>query len=117
MPLIICFFLIRFIMISETYSCTILSLLVFINSNKQLIILAVMQMIVAIIRWKTLNYNYYEILYHMKQTLNNKTKRLSYHKNINIDYNDKIIPETTNDLIKQAQYLGDAREKRFGLIL
>ena len=63
-----------------------------------------------LLRWKTLNYNYYEILYNMKQTLNNKTKRLSYHKNINIDYNDKIIPETTNDLIKQAQYLGDARD-------
>jgi hypothetical protein len=63
-----------------------------------------------LLRWKTLNYNYYEILYNMKQTLNNKTKRLSYHKNININHNDKIIPETTNDLTFQSQYLYDARD-------
>jgi len=65
-----------------------------------------------LLRWKTLNYNYYEILYNMKQTLNNKTKRLSYHKNININinHNDKIIPETTNDLTNQSQYLNDARD-------
>jgi hypothetical protein len=63
-----------------------------------------------LLRWKTLNYNYYEILYNMKQTLNNKTKRLSYHKNININHNDKIIPETTNDLTNQSQYLNYARD-------
>jgi hypothetical protein len=63
-----------------------------------------------LLRWKALYYNYYEILYNIKQTLNNKTKRLSYHKNINIYRENKKIPETTNDLTNQAQYLGDARD-------
>ena len=63
-----------------------------------------------LLRWKTINYNYNELLLNVKNNINNKTKRLSYHKNINIDYFDKIIPETTNDLTFQSQYLSDARD-------
>ena len=63
-----------------------------------------------LLRWKALNYNYNEMLYNIKQTLNNKTKRLSYHKNININYYNNIVPETTNDLSNQSQYIGDARD-------
>jgi hypothetical protein len=63
-----------------------------------------------LLRWKSHNFNYYEILYNIKQTLNNKTKRLSYHKNIIFHKLNKIIPETTNDLTNQVQYLGDARD-------
>ena len=63
-----------------------------------------------LLRWKTINYNYNELLLNVKNNINNKTKRLSYHKNINIDYFDKIIPETTNDLTFQSQYIGDARD-------
>jgi hypothetical protein len=65
-----------------------------------------------LLRWKTLNYNYNEMLLNIKQTINSKVKRLSYHKNINIniDYYNKIVPETTNDLTNQAQYIGDARD-------
>jgi hypothetical protein len=63
-----------------------------------------------LLRWKALNYNYNEILYNIKQTLNNKAKRLSYHRNINIYRENKIIPETTNDITNQAQYLGEARD-------
>jgi len=63
-----------------------------------------------LLRWKALNYNYNEMLYNIKQTLNNKTKRLSYHKNININYYNNILPETTNDLSNQSQYIGDARD-------
>jgi hypothetical protein len=63
-----------------------------------------------LLRWKTINYNYNELLYNIKQNLDKKPKRLSYHKNISIDYFDKIIPETTNDLTFQSQYLGDARD-------
>ena len=63
-----------------------------------------------LLRWKTLNYNYNEMLLNIKQTINSKVKRLSYHKNINIDYYNKIVPETTNDLTNQSQYIGDARD-------
>jgi len=63
-----------------------------------------------LLRWKTINYNYNELLYNIKQNLDKKPKRLTYHKNISIDYFDKIIPETTNDLTFQSQYLGDARD-------
>jgi hypothetical protein len=63
-----------------------------------------------LLRWKSHNFNYYEILYNIKQTLNNKTKRLSYHKNIIFHKLNKIIPETTNDLTNQVQYIGDARD-------
>jgi hypothetical protein len=63
-----------------------------------------------LLRWKALNYNYNEMLYNIKQTLNNKTKRLSYHKNITINKHDKTVPETTNDLSNQSQYIGDARD-------
>ena len=63
-----------------------------------------------LLRWKTLNYNYNEMLLNIKQTINSKVKRLSYHKNININRENEIIPETTNDLTNQAQYIGDARD-------
>ena len=63
-----------------------------------------------LLRWKALNYNYNEMLLNIKQTFNNKTKRLSYHKNINIDFYNKTVPETTNDLSNQSQYIGDARD-------
>ena len=63
-----------------------------------------------LLRWKTKNYNYNEVLLNIKKNINSKVKRLSYHKNISIDHNYKIIPETTNDLINKAQYLGDARD-------
>jgi hypothetical protein len=63
-----------------------------------------------LLRWKTINYNYNELLLNVKNNINNKTKRLTYHKNISIDYFDKIIPETTNDLTFQSQYLSDARD-------
>jgi hypothetical protein len=64
-----------------------------------------------LLRWKTINYNYNEVLLNVKKNINSKVKRLSYHKNINIDdHNDKIIPETINDLTNKAQYLGDARD-------
>jgi hypothetical protein len=63
-----------------------------------------------LLRWKTLNYNYNEMLLNIKQTINSKVKRLSYHKNINIDYYNKIVPETTNDLTNHSQYIGDARD-------
>jgi len=53
-----------------------------------------------------------EILNIIKLNINNKVKRLSYHNNstnwfANIKNN---IPETTNDLTFQAQYIGDARD-------
>ena len=63
-----------------------------------------------LLRWKTINYNYNELLLNVKNNINNKTKRLTYHKNISIDYFDEIIPETTNDLTFQSQYIGDARD-------
>lgn len=63
-----------------------------------------------LLRWKTLNYNYNEILYNIKKTLNSKVKRLSYHKNISVSYYDKIIPETINDLSNKIQYISDARD-------
>jgi hypothetical protein len=62
-----------------------------------------------LLRWKNLNYNYNEILYNIKQTIDNKIKRLSYHKNIN-NYYDKMIPVTINDLFEQVKYIGDARD-------
>jgi hypothetical protein len=63
-----------------------------------------------LLRWKSHNFNYNEILYNIKQTPNNKTKRLSYHQNIIFHKHEKIIPETTNDLTNQTQYIGDARD-------
>ena len=63
-----------------------------------------------LLRWKTINYNYNELLLNVQNNINNKTKRLTYHKNISIDYFDEIIPETTNDLTFQSQYIGEARD-------
>lgn len=63
-----------------------------------------------LLRWKSLNYNYSEILYNIKQNVDKKVKRLSYHKNIIYHKINKDVPETINDLTNLAEYIGDARD-------